>query len=130
MSSRPAGADRTARCGLLAAFWLPLAVCTWLALTPSPPEAVARVSDIVLHALAFSYLTFALGLAYQRSPAPLLAIWMFGYGALIELIQGLEPARDAELKDLGVDLAGIVVGLTALRLIGGWCRRTLRELLE
>lgn len=130
MSGRRARADRAARVCLLAGFWIPLAVCTWLALTPSPPQAVFRIGDVVLHALAFSYLTFSLGLAHPGQRAPALAAWMLAYGILIEALQSLETARSAELKDLLVDGAGIAVGLALLRSVGGWSRRTLTTLLE
>jgi VanZ family protein len=114
---------------LLAGFWMPLAVCTYLALTPSPPQAAFRISDVVLHTFAFSYLTFALGMAHRATRGPVLVAWMLGYGLLIEVLQSFEPARSAELKDLLVDLAGSLAGLGLLRLLGGWSRRTLRALL-
>ncbi|MDZ7668496.1 MAG: VanZ family protein [Gammaproteobacteria bacterium] len=121
-------ADLAARVSLHLAFWVPLAACTYLALTPSPPTAVFRVSDIILHAFAFTYLTFALGLAMRAPRLGLVGLVMLGYGAFIELAQSLEPARHAELKDLLVDAAGIAVGLAALVWAGGWCRRTAHRL--
>lgn len=122
-------AGRLTNLGFIAGFWLPLAVCTWLALTPSPPDSVFRVSDVVLHAAAFSYLTFTLGLAFPRLRWPVLAGVMLGYGLLIEVVQGLGAARTAELKDLLVDAAGIAAGLTLLAALGEWSRRTVRALL-
>lgn len=116
-------ADRAARVCLHLAFWVPLAACTYLALTPSPPSAVFRVSDIVLHAFAFAYLTFALGLAMRVPRLGLVGLAMLGYGLFIELAQSLEPARHAELKDLLMDAAGIAAGLVALAWAGAWCRR-------
>lgn len=115
--------DRAARVCLHLAFWVPLAACTYLALTPSPPSAVFRVSDIVLHAFAFTYLTFALGLAMRVPRLGLVGLAMLGYGLFIELAQSLEPARHAEVKDLLVDAAGIAAGLAALAWAGAWCRR-------
>lgn len=126
----PAPADRAAGFCLQAAFWLPLVACTYLALTPSPPESVFRVSDVVLHALAFSYLTFALGLAYSSLRIPVLAAWMLAYGLFIELVQSLEVERQAEIKDLVVDGAGIIVGIGMLKWLGDWSRRTVRSLLD
>ncbi len=116
-------ADRAARVCLHLAFWVPLAACTYLALTPTPPAAVFRLGDIVLHAFAFTYLTFALGLSMQAPRLGQVGLVMLGYGVFIELAQSLEPARNAELKDLLVDAAGIAVGLAALVRAGGWCRR-------
>lgn len=115
---------------LHAAFWVPLALCTWLALAPSPPDTVFRVSDVLLHGFAFTYLTFASGLAYPSARPLALAAWMLAYGLLIEVVQSVEPARSAELKDLLVDFAGILVGLILLRVLGEWSRSTVRALLR
>jgi len=123
MNSPRGAVERILQAGFGLAFWLPLLVCTWLALTPSPPAAVFRVSDVLLHGLAFSYLTFALGLAHNRLGTATIALWMLGYGLLIEVLQSFQPERVAELKDLLVDAAGVAVGLGLLWLLGGWCRR-------
>ena len=120
--------ERAARFCLTAGFWVPLALCTWLAFTPSPPEAVFRVSDLLLHGFAFAYLSFSLSLAHHLS-AVRVALWMLGYGVLIEVLQGLIPERTPEFKDLLVDGAGIAVGLVAARLLGAWSRRTLTRVL-
>jgi VanZ family protein len=125
MSSRPA-ADLAARWSLQFAFWFPLAVCTWLALTPSPPEAVGRFSDVLLHAFAFTYLTFALGLAWPALRLRWLAGLLLGYGVAIEIVQGLGPARVASFQDVVVDAGGIALGLLLLRGLGDWSRRTVR----
>lgn len=130
MSSRAARADRATARWLLAGFWLPLAVCTWMAMSPSPPQPVFHVSDIVLHALAFSYLTFAAGLAYPAARPRALVMWMLAYGLTIEIVQSFEKARSAELKDLIVDGVGIAFGLVLLAALGPWSRRTLRTLLR
>ena len=112
-------------------FWLPLLICTWLALAPDPPEVpVFKVSDVVLHAFAFSYLSFTLAVAYpQRSLLQVFCL-MFGYGLLIELVQSFEIARTAELKDLLVDIAGIGFGLLLARLLGDWTRRVTSRLFD
>jgi VanZ family protein len=128
-AERAAHAERAARVVWRIGFWLPLALCTWLALTPSPPDAVFRVSDVVLHALAFSYLTFALGLAHGGLRYLLVAVLMLLYGVFIEVAQSFQPARSPEVKDLLVDVAGIALGLVALLVLGDWSRRILRRVL-
>jgi VanZ family protein len=128
MSSRSV-ADVAARASLQTAFWIPLAICTWLALTPSPPDALSRFSDVLLHAFAFTYLTFALGLAWPRLRLRWVAGWMFVFGLGIEVAQGFEAARVASLKDVLVDAAGIAVGLMLLTALGDWSRRTVRTFL-
>lgn len=118
------------RACLLAGFWVPLAACTYLALSPSPPETVFRVSDVLLHAGAFTYLTFALTLAHPRASGLVAGGWMLGYGLLLELLQSFEPARTAELKDVLVDVVGIGAGLLAARVAGTYCRHLLGRLIE
>jgi len=123
---------------------IPLFFCTYLALALSPPKVpVFRLGDIVLHASAFIYLTFALvtlkGWASHASTGSTdvavyrhSAAWMLAYGVLIELVQSLEPERTAELKDLMVDIAGIGVGLLVAKLLApvarNWADRVSRLL--
>ena len=124
MSDRHVAPERIAAWLLLAAFWLPLAVCTYLALHPSPPDAVFRLSDVLLHGFAFTYLTLALALAHGHRHRLLPGLWMLGYGVLIELLQSFETSRSAEVGDLLVDVAGIGLGLLAY----GWAGAFLRAL--
>jgi VanZ family protein len=100
------------------AFWIPLAACTYFALASELPDhPVFELSDMVLHGVAFGYLTFALLLAQAGIPAlesgrSLRAlVGMLGYGIFIELAQNSIPGRSAELGDLLVDLVGIGLGL-------------------
>lgn len=130
MNNPPGRAERAERICLGAAFWLPLSLCTYLALTPSPPQAALHVTDVTLHTLAFTYLTFALGLAYPGTSRWRLVGWMFAYGLMLEVLQSFEPARSAELKDLAVDVGGILLGLLLLRLAADLSRRALRQVLR
>lgn len=114
------------------AFWLPLGVCTWLALVPDLPDnPVFRLSDIVLHAGAFIYLTFALVLLLEagaRSAGTELYLqvagWMLVYGCALEAAQHFLPVRVAEFKDLLVDAIGIAAGLACARLLSRRVRDT------
>lgn len=115
-------AERAVSALCLAAFWLSLGVCTWLALAPAPPDAIMRISDVVQHGAAFAWLAFALRLASPRRTPVAVAGWMFGYGLLIEVVQAAGGARVGEFSDLAVDVAGIAIGLVAYRLVGAWTR--------
>ena len=118
----------------VASFWSALVVVTYLALTPVPPQAVFHVSDIFLHAGAFTVLTFLLTQAhFAGTTSP----WwpcglMLAFGIGIELTQSLVPARTAEIKDVVVDVAGIGVGWWMVRLVGepiaAFVRSTLKKL--
>ena len=105
-------------------FWLPLVVCTWLALFPDPSEiSIFKISDVLLHAFAFTYLSFTLAVAYPRRSLLQIFCLMLGYGLLIEIVQSFEVSRSAELKDLLVDIVGIGFGLLLARLLAEWTRR-------
>jgi hypothetical protein len=127
-------ADRIVSALCHAAFWLPLGVCTWLALAPAPPDAIFRISDVILHAAAFAWLAFAMQLAFPRAGAFAAGAWMLGFGALIELAQAAGGVRVGEFRDLAVDLAGIGAGLAAYRLAGTrirmWMARAVRVLVS
>ena len=123
-------ADRLALFAGRLAFWFPLLVCTYLALVPDPPDnPVFRVSDVILHAAAFTYLTFAFVLMGATRPeagpsaVPFsrVALRAFGamlaYGVFLEAVQSLIPERSAELKDLAVDVVGIATGLLLAALL-------------
>lgn len=112
-----------------AVFWIPAFICTWMALAPSPPEiSVFKVTDVVLHAFAFTYLSFAMRLAYERRSLLQVFLVLFGYGILIEAVQSLVPERTAEIKDLMVDVVGIVLGLLLARFGAGSVRRLVAKL--
>ena len=118
-------ADRLALNAFRLAFFLPLLVCTWLALVPEPPDPVFRLGDVILHGAAFAYLTMAFVLMMMARAEPVLdrrlvgtaALAMFGYGVFLAAVQSFIPERTAEIKDLGVDLLGIGVGLLIAALL-------------
>ena len=99
-------------------FWLPLAICTWLALGDDIAKNAPRVSDVPLHLFAFVYLSAALSFAHLRERWWWVALAMMGYGAAIEVVQYYLPHRSAQWKDFFVDLIGIAVGLLCYRMFG------------
>jgi len=121
-------------------FFIPLLVCTYLALIPEPPEnAVFRMSDVILHGGAFTYLTFALYLMILGTVrtvrtgfsviGPRVFAVMLGYGLFLEVAQAFVPERATELKDLLVDTAGIAVGLLLAVVLAGPVLGLIRSLL-
>ena len=109
---------------LKAAFWVGLALCLSVALTPHPPKIAVQFGDLVAHLAAFSYLTVALFAAHFPSnvggpagdaPYRMLAValWMLAVGVLIEVGQLFVAGRSSEFADLGVDAAGIALGCAA-----------------
>ncbi len=133
MAAPRSSVDRLAVLTCRLGFWLPLVVCTYLALVPEPPDnPVFRLGDVILHAAAFTYLTFAFllvdtarfpdsvrqpGIGLDRAIALRALLAMLGYGIFLEVMQSLIPERSAELKDLAVDLLGIALGLLLAALL-------------
>ena len=60
---------------LLAGFWAPLAICTYLALSPATGTGRRRPTN---HVLAFSYLTPALWLAHGQHQWTAPAMLLYG----------------------------------------------------
>jgi VanZ family protein len=116
------GAPPTARALFHVAFWIPLMICTYLALAPDLPQSlIMQADDALLHGAAFTYLSLALvllslGSRFERRMYLRTVLVMLGYGVLLELLQGSIPQRTAELSDLLADCAGIGVGLLLSRL--------------
>lgn len=106
------------------AFWAALAFTSFNAFAPPEMVTAPRVSDIVLHAVAFSVLTFLLQLAHLPRRPLLAASLMLGYGLFIEAVQYGLGNREAELKDFVIDLLGIGLGVLGFRLLGTWTRQT------
>ena len=94
-----------------AAFWIPLAICTAVACTPSPAGVLAGLSGVVAHTVAFFYLALALCFAhFRRGPLLGAALWLFAFGVLLEVAQLFVSGRSGEFSDLAIDAAGIGFG--------------------
>lgn len=92
-----------------------LAVITWLALSPAPPETMNTGWDKANHALAFGALAFCAVWALWPQPRqwawPVLALLAYGVG--IEIAQSFLPPREADWHDVVADGIGIALGLLA-----------------
>lgn len=119
-------------------------VIYWLAIftgTHLPGSSLPRIgtSDKVLHALAYTGLSFLLAWALPtlgRSLAHIswAAVIAVTYSCLDELTQMLVPSRSCDIYDIVADCVGIVIGLTCylvlrqLLLQVAWGRRILQGL--
>ena len=125
---------RAPRWLVLTGFWIPLVFTTYAAFAPHGVPMPFQVSDIILHASAFTYLTAALWFAHHggdRGWKP--ALWMMAYGVGIEAIQSLEPTRSAELGGIesckkAISQAGITLGLALYRWVVSRLFFTLRAM--
>lgn len=113
---------------LRAAFWLMLAACTALALWPVMPQSSVDLGGAVRHFAAFVVLTFLARIAFRERSAWAVGTALVGYGALLEVLQWLGGVRLAEWGDLGMDVAGVAVGLAVHALVGRRVQRLLESL--
>lgn len=92
-----------------------LAVITWLALSPAPPDSASTGWDKANHTLAFAALAFVSVWAVWQRPRQwlLLVAALLAYGGFIEIAQSFVPSRSAEWNDVLADGVGIVLGLLA-----------------
>ncbi|WP_213956015.1 VanZ family protein [Variovorax sp. dw_954] len=89
------------------AFWATCLVVLVLALVPTvPPEIPTTGWDKSNHMLAFAVLALLGRTAYSRRLAAV-AVGLFLYGGLIEVLQSFTPTRMAEWGDLFADSLGI-----------------------
>jgi VanZ family protein len=77
-----------------------------LALSPAPPRALDSGWDKANHVLAFAMLGMMANLAWSNA-------WrwvaLLGYGALVEVLQGWTPSRQASWADVGADALGLAL---------------------
>lgn len=80
-----------------------------LFLTPISEDADSFVNDKVAHAIIFFVLSWLIDLAYRDYKfLYTLAFVLFGYGVLIEVLQGVSGYRTFSILDLIADVIGIV----------------------
>lgn len=94
-------------------------------LSPRVPSLFRKVSDKVVHGVAYAALSFtsAEALAVLRwgpSPPGGALVYAVAHGALLEAMQSYTPRRRAEWGDLAADFAGALAGVTVWWL---WRRR-------
>jgi VanZ family protein len=100
-------------------------VVSVLAVMPVPPRELSTGWDKLNHSAAFALLTFVarLGFPGGRRAGWAVALAMFAYGGLIEIVQWFVPGRESEWADLLGDTLGIAIGM----LLAAWAVRRTRS---
>lgn len=78
---------------------------------PPLPDELPDFTDKLVHAAMYATLMGLFVRAHPGLPALLLAAGLGAFGALIELLQGLTPARTASLADGVANCVGISIML-------------------
>lgn len=117
---------------VLAAFWIPLAICVVVACSPETAAPRLRIGGTLAHIAAFTYLAWALFPAhFPATPATgssearrflAVALWMLAFGVVIEVLQVFVAGRYGTAMDLLPDAAGIALGCAAYRGLRGKLR--------
>jgi VanZ family protein len=112
--------------------WLLVIAVIFGSLLPSPVVTrIVDVSDKVQHAAAYFLLMVWFAGFYRRGHYPLIAAVLMGLGIALDVLQSFTETRSFDLYDIGMNCAGVLVGLAlSLLLIGGWCQRVEQRLLS
>jgi len=78
---------------------------------PALPDELPDFTDKLVHAGMYATLMLLFVRAHPGLPALLLACGLGAFGALVELLQGLTPARTASVADGVANCAGISIML-------------------
>jgi VanZ family protein len=107
-----------------AVFWAGAIVVSGVAPIGSVVEAVGPPDPVTTtgHFIAYAVLAFVLVVAldgWRATPQTLVLSFVLalGLGAVVEVVQGPIPYRDASLFDLAVDVAGAAVGLAVVSVV-------------
>lgn len=90
------------------AFWVCLISILSLALTPQGMKIARGTSDKLHHTAAFFLLSFLGDRAFDR-PFFHMALYLLGFGMIIELVQFTLPYRSFSLADMAANIGGIMV---------------------
>lgn len=120
---------------VLAAFWIPLAICVIVACSPETAVPGPRIGGTLAHVAAFTYLAWVLFPAhFPAIPAAdsagssdtrrflAVALWMLAFGVVIEVLQVFVAGRHGTAMDLLPDAAGIALGCAAYASLRGKLR--------
>jgi len=110
------------------AFWIALAVWTWLLVEPSPvPESIHNLLSIYellpflaaksLHVFGYAFLTIVLGIWIRPTrPVQTFAIaLLMAHGLASEITQTFVPNRSGMARDVIIDWLGILLGVRISR---------------
>ena len=93
-------------------FWLFLTFCSYLSLTPAPPNVILSFSDKFLHTVGYMALYLSCSVAYPLASLTIRKLTLLlGYSIMIEVFQHFIPNRGFSLLDILANASGLVLGL-------------------
>ena len=105
--------------------WTFVALATIVSLVPGKKLPETHIGDKWEHSIGYVLLTLWFTGIYPKTSYWKIAGGMFALGIAIELAQGAMPyGRQMDIRDVGANSLGIVIGLTlALIGVGGWAQK-------
>jgi hypothetical protein len=99
-------------------FWLLLGIIFAIALLPAEEAPAGFSNDKLNHFLAFLSLSLIARILYSRVNVAILFVMLALFGGAIELLQlAMALGRQADWMDFAADIAAIVLGLLAGKLL-------------
>lgn len=94
---------------------LGLGILTWLSLTPIQ---TMPINDKLAHLMAYTLLSFVTASGFGKSVGygPI-AVALMTYGVILEALQDLSPYRMFEVNDMIANVIGIIIGVSATKLV-------------
>lgn len=92
-------------------FFLSLVIVFYLSLVPAAAMALDFLSDKMIHAVIFLFLSFVGLKCHFNISKTFLLIMIFSFGFMIEVIHYYHPYRFFEIADLIANLIGILTAL-------------------
>ena len=115
----------------MALAWLLTAGVIVGSLLPGEVVATIPIRDKILHAGSYFVLMVSFAGFYRRGLYLVIAAALLVLGFSLDLLQTLTETRSFDLRDVGMNCAGVVVGLVlSWWLLGGWCHRVEQRLLS
>ncbi len=109
-------------------FYLLILLVAFLSLKPRIQGLDIQVNDKFGHGLAYFVLMVNGFLAFGKKKEVLLILFLVLFGALMEILQGLTPNREASFLDLLANAIGICLGWLFVRIFEKWIVRLLQKL--
>lgn len=103
----------------LAGGWALVAAVIFVSLWPDMPDVDVGVKfiDKFGHAIAYASLMAYFGFIYQKRSHAGIFMLLVLLGVALEFVQWLSGKRMFELMDIGANVAGITIGLIAVRVV-------------
>tara|TARA_R110001606_G_scaffold342785_1_gene491344 strand:+ start:2572 stop:2934 length:363 start_codon:yes stop_codon:yes gene_type:complete len=110
-------------------FWLLLGIILAISIMPAGDAPTVFANDKFNHGLAFFTLSLMARLLWTRTHAAILFLLLMVFGGGIELLQlSMGLGRDADWMDFAADVAAIVLGILAGKLL--WSMTSKRSIAE